>query len=309
MERREGTSGAFEELRNQNREAVSYADHSVDPDTIYQYRVYIGDSNGFGDYVQIQQRSEELDELTAPTDFKITYGTLNNGVYVANSPDPELEWEVGKASTGNRLTRKLIEPPAGITCQTPGDCPVMELMRQEGTRNTGYTDIYNGGGKYQYWIESIGRDGALGTKATIIVQVPSPPVPTQAAPTNVRLAAGPGNGNAEIDVTWNGHGNFPGYLVQWRRSDQANYNPDETGGRSILREATNPINMYEADGKIFRPAGTSARITYGRNANPSPWNTTYYVRVGTCADISCAIADVQFAPERSVSMGANPYSD
>ena len=159
MERREGTSGAFEELRNQNREAVSYADHSVDPDTIYQYRVYIGDSNGFGDYVQIQQRSEELDELTAPTDFKITYGTLNNGVYVANSPDPELEWEVGKASTGNRLTRKLIEPPAGITCQTPGDCPVMELMRQEGTRNTGYTDIYNGGGKHQYWIESIGRDG------------------------------------------------------------------------------------------------------------------------------------------------------
>ncbi len=264
MERREGTSGAFEELRNQNREAVSYADHSVDPDTIYQYRVYIGDSNGFGDYVQIQQRSEELDELTAPTDFKITYGTLNNGVYVANSPDPELEWEVGKASTGNRLTRKLIEPPAGITCQTPGDCPVMELMRQEGTRNTGYTDIYNGGGKYQYWIESIGRDGALGTKATIIVQVPSPPVPTQAAPTNVRLAAGPGNGNAEIDVTWNGHGNSPGYLVQWRRSDQANYNPDETGaGASSGRPPTRSTCMKPTARSSDRPGPAQESPTAG----------------------------------------------
>ncbi len=190
--------------------------------------------------------------------------------------------------------------------KVPGDCPVMALYDVRGTRNTGYTDVYNNGGKYRYWIQSRGRDSVLGPKATIVVSVHSPEVPAPAAPTNVRLRAEPGKGAANLSATWNGHSNYHGYRFQWRRSNQA-FDAGETGNRSKVILATNPFNLWEADGKTFQPASTTARRAYSRDANPNPWNTTYYVRVGTCEDNTCAIGDVTFASETSAHMGANPY--
>ena len=131
-------------------------------------------------------------------------------------------------------------------------------------------------------------------------------VPEQAAPTNLRFRAEPSRGAAQLSATWNGHSNYHGYLVQWRRSNQV-FDTDETGNRSDVILVSNPFNLWEADGKTFQPASTNARRVYSRNANPDPWNTTYYARVGTCADNTCAIADVTFTQETSVYMGANPY--
>ena len=213
---------------------------------------------------------------------------------------------MSQTSTGNYLSRQLIEPPAGVTCATPGDCPVMVLYNERGTRNTGYTDIWNNGGKYRYWIQSRARDDTLGPQSSIVVQIPSPTLPAQAAPTNVQFTAEPNHGAAELYTTWDGHQNAVGFLIQFRRSDQS-FDASQDGGRSLKNIATNPINMYEADGKVFRPAQDSARRVYNRHANPDPWNTTYYVRVGTCVDRDCTIADVLFAPERSAHMGSNPY--
>ena len=306
VERRKGTTGNFEVVREQNRKSESYGDHSVEPNTLYQYRVYIGDGNGLGDYVEIQETSEELAVPEPPTNFRVTNATFTNGVYQADSDEPELDWDVDDASTGNRLTRKLIDPPAGVECDTPGNCPTLELMRQEGTRNTGYTDIYNGGGQYQYWIRSIGRDGELGDATRITVQVPAPTLPQQAAPTNAQFTTGRSQGAMKLSARWEGHEHNTAYLVQWRRHDES-YNPDETGGRSTKNVVSNPLNMYFADGKTFQPASTAASRTYGRNATPPPWDTVYYMRVGTCADRDCAIADVLFAAEKTARSEPNPY--
>ena len=314
VERRQGTSGNFAVLTQRNGEGEGYTDRHVAANTLYQYRVYVGDANGLGDYVEIQKTSETITMPDAPTNFEVLNATLINGVYESLNSDPELDWDVHEASTGNYLTRKLIEPPAGVECANAGNCPTMELLRQEGTRNTGYTDIYNGGGKYQYWIRSIKRAGTAGetfddrlsNAATIMVQVPSQALPAQVAPTNVRVTAQGENGVADISVTWDADDHHTAFLAQFRRAEQE-YPTAPTGSRSERKQATNPVNMWEADGNTFQPASHTARLTYLRNANPNPWNTTYYVRVGTCADRDCTVADVIFAQEQSAHMGANPY--
>ncbi len=121
VERRQGTSGLFETVHLRNAGATSFGDHTVEVTggTTYQYRVRVGDADTWGDFTQIEATTPELPTLTVPTNFRVINGTLNNGVYeMTNSNSkPELEWDVGQASTGNYLTRQLIEPPAGAICE------------------------------------------------------------------------------------------------------------------------------------------------------------------------------------------------
>ena len=308
VERSEGTAGIFETVGEKDGDGTHYADINLDAATTYRYRVYLGDSNRYGDYVETRATTPDLPPLTAPTNFRVLNGTedVNAGLWETESTDPQLEWDVDDASTGAYLTRRLIDPPPDVACAVPNNCPVLIIHDAYGTRNTGYTDISNGGGQYRYGIQSRGRDGALGPQATILVLVPSLPAPTRQAPTNLRVSASSGGGRAAVTANWNGHSQYPGYLVQWRIGDRM-FDQDEDGARSDRIVASNRINMYFADGKSYRPAATTKQRIYARDSTPSPWEVNHYVRVGTCADAACAIADVLFAPEESVRLGANPY--
>ena len=294
---------------------TSHTVTDLDADTTYNFKVRARFEGGLPSAwsSEISATTEESERtgrsghIAKPTNFRVTNATQSGGVYETASSDrkPDLDWNVSQDSVGNYLTRKLIEPPAGVTCNPVGDCPLMTLYDENGTRNTGYTDVYNGGGKYRYWIYSRGENGHLGPAATIDVLIPSPPLPAQAAPTNLRLSARGRMGTAELNVAWDGNQQFHGYWIQMRRESQTF--DENVSNRNRKNIASNPIEMYQADGKSYDPAGTTARWAFSRNANPDPWDQTYYVRVGTCADSTCDFADVIFTAEKSVYMGANPY--
>ncbi len=314
VERRQGTSSEFETVRQEETPATSFHDNFLDEHgdwkegTVYQYRVYLGDADGWGNPVQIEVTTPELPELAAPTNVRVVNATLTNDVYEVDGQDPQLVWDVPSEQDGGgvgvRVRRQLIDPPEGVTCLDPGECPVMTLY--DGSRPSSYTDSWNGGGRYRYWVQFVGRDKTRGPQTAIDVQVSSQPSPRHVAPTNVRLTAGPATGAARFTVTWRGERGHPGYLVQWRRSDQQ-YNAGETGTRSVLDVASNRLNMWEADGRQHQPARTHVSWNIQGNATPDPWNTTYYVRVGTCKTSDCAIDDVVFAPEVNAHLGRNPY--
>ena len=86
--------------------------------------------------------------------------------------------------------------------------------------------------------------------------------------------------------------------------DDHTQEPTEKSGAFI----TNPVNVDFDLPQASNKSSPSKSRSLTRTGQPPTPNTTFHVRVGTCADTGCTIADVDFAPERTVTTGSNPYS-
>ena len=307
VERRQGTTGPFTTLRDLDSAETSFHDTDVEPDTLYQYRVYVGDADGLGPHAEVQARTPAPPGLAAPTNLRAADATLSGTRYEAANNDVVLMWDVSEGAVGSRVTREWIDAPADgcwddVAEEFTDECPVMELAYLYGTRNGNYRDTYNAGGTYRYRVEEIGRDRSLGEAAEIVVTVPADPTEPLRAPRNLKFRAWYGSTEGQfggtvrgidLRVSWQGHWDFAGYLVQWRLADGM-YDADETGNWTRIVAWTRP-NMYEANNLRFN--ATPTRSLLFRNRNQNPYEKDYYVRVGTCADTDCEIDDVIWASE------------
>lgn len=185
------------------------------------------------------------------------------------------------------------------------------------SRETGFTDRHvELGEEYHYYIYpwvindlDVPRysrdDSELGFPAQLFrVMPPKPPF----------VPAPPPNFHAEryrfyaADLSWDrvDH-DTPAFIVQWPKSDQEY---QTTGSESENRTVINSQEDYtrrvwQDEGFYETRVGPAKKLLH---VTGLVRNTTYYFRVGTCAVVSrttddidsCVMADVHWAPERSV---------
>ena len=235
--------------------------------------------------------------LVAPTNFRVTNGTLTNGVYVMDNYDdkPELDWDLPSGGRGSRLTRQWID--TDNTCDN--DCPPLLLLETHGTRHTGYTDWYIAPEKHIYRVRAMAMDTNNdmwnpGVAAEITVQLPAAPPYVPTAPTNFRMTGESRGNTTGLRMSWDRDSEAPAFLVQWRNADQE-FNAAASGGRSNIYAESGP-NVWGADGTDRSFAISAHYQKDGINSN-----TTYYARVGKCKTDECVIADVAFSSVRSVT--------
>ena len=289
-------------------------------DTEYQFRVRARNTLGAG--AAAGPISATPAELAAPWNFRVVNSTLTNGVWCPDSNDVELDWVLPDKGVGNHLTCYWVRP--GYTCPEgrdggrnlpviDGDCPLLTLYTQYGTRNTGFTDTATVGLEYVYRIQAYKRDETPGTTgdrtfgsaAEITVRPPDLPpfVPTPVTGLTVRSST---RGTLLVlRVDWNDTPNAPAYVIQIRQHD-SDFANTPTGALNSINRWSGP-QRYGADGKYFHKPARSDHVlaVNPRNDNRLDYNTLYYVRVGTCLTVDCNLDDAVFT-ERSIRTPADP---
>ena len=290
-------------------------------DTEYQFRVRARNTLGAG--AAAGPISATPAELAAPWNFRVVNGTLTNGVWYPDSNDVELDWDLPEDGVGNHLTHYWVRP--GHTCPEgsdggrnlpviDGDCPLLTLYTQYGTRITRFTDTATVGLTYVYRIQAYKRDETPGTTgdrtfgsaAEIIVRPPDLPpfVPTHVTGLTTRSST---RGTLLVlKVDWDDTPNAPAYVIQIRQHD-GDFANTPTGTLSSINRWSGP-QLYGADGKYFHKPARSDHVlaVNPRNDNRLDYGTLYYVRVGTCLTVDCDLGDAAFAPERSIRTPADP---
>ena len=209
------------------------------------------------------------------------------------------------------------------------------IYERKGSRLTGFTD--NGvepGHLYSYYVipmvvvdwDTWPRGGYVWGTATIVLArtLADSRVPQLQAPTGVTATV---RNVRNVSVAWTrGIDETPGYIVQWRESNQS-----YTDGVETYRLVTQTFTRGEVTRKYYlNRTAISAReqrqreeiegfaTTVLRLANPSRYvrqlgyGTRYYFRVGVCAAVlgspggrSCDLDTVLWAPEISTRTGGN----
>ena len=233
-----------------------------------------------------------------------------------------LDWVLPGEGVGNHLTRYWVRP--GYTCPEgrdggrnlpviDGDCPLLTLYTQYGTRKSGFTDTATVGLTYVYHIQAYKRDETPGTPGDrtfgsaveITVRPPDPPpfVPTPV--TGLTLSSSTRGRLLALKVDWDNTPNAPAYIIQIRKHD-GDFANTTTGARSSINAWSGP-QLYGADGNYRH---NPARSTYALEVDPGndnrlDYGTLYYVRVGTCLTLDCNLDDAAFT-ERSIRTPADP---
>ena len=287
-------------------------------ETEYQFRVR--NTLGAGD--PAGPISATPAELAAPWHFRVVNGTLTNGVWYPDSNDVELDWVLPDEGVGNHLTRYWVRP--GRTCPegrdrgrnlpaSNGDCPLLTLYTQYGTRNTGFTGTATVGLTYVYRIQAHKRDETPGTPgdrifgsaAEITVRPPDLPPFVPTAPTGLTLTSSTRGTLLILKGDWDNTPNAPAYVIQIRRHNR-DFANTPTGALSSINAWSGP-QLYGADGNYFHNPARSAYVlgVVARSDDRLDYNTLYYVRVGTCLTVDCNLDDVVFT-ERSIRTPADP---
>ena len=290
-------------------------------DTEYHFRVRARNTLGVG--APAGPVSATPAELAAPANFRVLNGTLTNGVWYPGSNSVELEWDLPGEGVGNHLTRYWVRP--GYTCPEGsdggrnlpairGDCPLLTLYTQYGTRTTGFTDTATVGLTYIYRIQAYKRDETPGTTgdrvfgsaAEITVRSPDLPPFVPTASTGLTLSSHTRGTLLILKGDWDDVPNAPAYVIQIRRHNR-DFANTPTGALSSIKAWSGP-QLYGADGNYFHNPARSNYVlgVNTRNNDRLAYDTLYYVRVGTCLTVDCNLDDAAFAPERSVRTPADP---
>ncbi len=297
----------------------SFSFSGLTNDTEYEFSVRARNTRGAGEVATITATPVPL---AAPGEFRVLNGTLVSGIWETTDRWAELEWDVPVQATGIRVGRYWHRPgyscplgsdADGVNPRVPGNCPLIFLWHESGTRRTEWTDSSQAGGTYGYQVQVRDKNGIWSPVAEITVKIPERTY-SQVAPREVSVNSEVIERRPVIAVDWRSHSGARAFIVQWRTSDEA-HDATASGSRSqvnaasprnergaVLDPSSDGIFRFFAEGaSSWSSAQSSHTVSTGLE-----FDTLYYVRVGACLIADCAMDDVVWAPEQSVLVPEEP---